>query len=184
MEFITTSKASEICGVARTTLTKWIDQGLIEAFITPGGHRKIKKESLIRFMEKQGVSPQQKERQKKCILVVDDNADDIRLLEAAFLPAADRYEVHSASGGFQAIYKIGDIKPDIVILDLVMPDMDGFEVCEKIKKDRATRHIRVIAVTAYYDQDKETKAYSAGADVFLRKPLDLKNLVKKILELS
>jgi len=184
MEFITTSKASNICGVARGTLTKWVDQGLVKAFITPGGHRKIIKDSLISFMKKQGVNPQKRGLQKKCILVVDDNPDDIRLLEAAFLAASDRYEVHSAGSGFQAIYKIGAIKPDIVILDLVMPDMDGFKVCEKIKSDPDTSNIRVIAVTAYHGKDKETKAYNCGADDFLRKPLDLKNLVKKILELS
>jgi len=182
MVFITTSEASKICGVARTTLTKWIDQGTLEAFVTPGGHRKIRKEDLTGFIEKHGINPQKKGGQKKRILVVDDNPDDIRLLEAAFLPASDRYEVHSAGGGFQAIYKIGEIKPDIIILDLVMPDMDGFKVCERIKNDPETKNIKIIAVTAYYDNEKETKAYQCGADVFFRKPLDLKRLVKKILE--
>lgn len=184
MVYISTSKASDICGVARTTITKWIDQGLLKAFVTPGGHRKIRKEHLRDFMEICNINPHKRERQKKCILVVDDNSDDLRVIEAAFLPASDKYEVHSASGGFQAIYKIGDIKPDIVILDLVMPDMDGFKVCERIKNDPNTKHIKIIAVTAYYDKEKETKAYECGADAFFQKPLDLKNLVKKILELS
>ncbi len=188
MAFITTSNASRACGVARTTLTKWIDQGLLKAFVTPGGHRKIVEEDLLDFMERQGIDPQEGKGQKEriCILVVDDNPDDIRLLEAAFLPAADRYEVHSADNGFQAIYKIGDLKPDVVILDLVMPDMDGFEVCERIKNDPDMRDIKIIAVTAYYDKDreKEKNAYQCGADAFFQKPLDLKGLVKKILELS
>jgi len=140
--FITTTQASRDCGVARTTLTKWIDQGLLKAFVTPGGHRKIVKEDLLDFMERHGIDPQEQKGQKKRILVVDDNPDDIRLLEAAFLPASDRYEVHSANSGFQAIYKIGDLKPDMVILDMVMPDMDGFEVCERIKNDQDTRDIK------------------------------------------
>jgi len=184
MAFITTSNASSLCGVARTTLTKWIDQGLLKAFITPGGHRKIAEEDLLDFMQRQGIGPQEGKGQKERILVVDDNPDDIRMLEAAFLPAADRYEVHSANSGFQAIYKIGDLKPDMVILDLIMPDMDGFEVCERIKNDPDTRDIKVIAVTAYYDREKEGKAYRCGADAFFRKPLDLKGLVEKILEFS
>ena len=106
------------------------------------------------------------------------------MLEAAFLPALDRYEVHSASGGFQAIYKIGKVKPHIVILDLVMPDMDGFKVCKNIKNNPETENIKIIVVTAYYDKVKEKKAYRCGADAFFRKPIDLKELVNKILELS
>lgn len=184
MVYMTTSEASKICGVARTTITKWIDQGLLTAFVTPGKHRKIRKEDLIDFMEKHGISPKKKERQKICILVVDDNPDDVRLLEAAFLPASDKYEVHSANGGFQAVYKIGELKPDIVILDLIMPGMDGFEVCERIKNDPEVKHIKVIAVTAYHDKEKKERAYKCGADAFFRKPLDLKRLVKKILEFS
>ena len=184
MVFIATSEASKICGVARTTLTKWIDQGMLEAFVTPGGHRKIRKEDLTGFLEKHGMDPQQKERQKKRILVVDDNPDDIRLLEAAFLPASDKYEVYAASSGFQAIYKIGEVKPHIVILDIVMPDMNGFEVCERIKNNPETRDIKVIIVTAYPDKIKEKEAYQCAADAFFKKPIDLKKLVKTILELS
>ena len=184
MVFITTSEASKICGVARTTITKWIDQGMLKAFVTPGGHRKIRKEDLTGFLEKHGINPQKKERQKKRILVVDDNPDDIGLLEAAFLPASDKYEVYAASSGFQAIYKIGEIKPQIVILDIVMPDMNGFKVCERIKNNPETRDIKVIIVTAYPDKIKEKKAYQCAADAFLTKPINLKKMVKTILELS
>lgn len=184
MVYLTTSEAGKICGVARTTIIKWIDQGLLTAFVTPGKHRKIRKKDLIDFMEKYGINPKKKERQRVCILVVDDNPDDVRLLEAAFLPASDKYEVHSASGGFQAVYKIGELKPDIVILDLIMPDMDGFEVCKRIKTDPEVKHIKVIAVTAYHNKEKKEKAYQSGADAFFQKPLDLKRLVKKILEFS
>jgi len=185
MLFVTTSEASKVCGVARTTVAKWIDQGLLQAFVTPGGHRKIRKEDLKDFLEKHGIKPQKKERQKKCIiLIVDDNPDDIRLLEAAFLPASDKYEVHSAKGGFQAIYKIGELKPDIVILDLVMPDMDGFKVCERIKNNPDTKKIKIIAVTAYYARDEDKKAYRCGADAFFGKPIDLKKLASKIVEFS
>lgn len=184
MDFITTSRASRRCGVARTTLTKWIDQGLLRAFLTPGGHRKIAENDLIEFMERQGIRQQSiKAPMKERILVVDDNPDDIRLLEGAFLAAAGEYEVQSADNGFHAIYKIGRFKPGIVILDLVMPDMDGFAVCEKIKTDQEMRNIKIIAVTAYSDKTKEERAYRCGVDAFFRKPVDLKGLVKKVLEL-
>lgn len=184
MPFVTTSKAAKICGVARTTISKWIDEGALKAFVTPGGHRKIREEDLADFLRKNGSRRSADLSAKKRILIVDDNLDDIRLLEAAFLPASDKYEVHSATGGFQAIYKIGDVKPHIVILDLIMPDIDGFKVCEGIKSNPETEDIKIIVVTAYYDKVKETKARRCGADAFFRKPIDLKKLVRKILELS
>ncbi|NVM20341.1 MAG: response regulator [Desulfobacterales bacterium] len=184
MNFITTSKASKICGVARTTISKWIDEGALKAFVTPGGHRKVREEDLMDFLEKNGIRPSAEPRAKRCILIVDDNPDDIRLLEAAFLPASDKYELHSASGGFQAIYKIGEIKPHIVILDAVMPDMDGFKVCESIKNNPETRDTKIIIVTAYHHKVNEKKACRCGADAFFHKPIDLKRLVEKILEFS
>jgi excisionase family DNA binding protein len=134
LTFITTSKAAKICGVARTTISKWIDKGALKAFVTPGGHRRIIEQHLMDFLRKKSIQPTSKFEEKKRILIVDDNPYDIRLLEAAFLPASDKYEVYSANSGFQAIYKIGEVKPHIVILDIVMPDMNGFEVCERIKK--------------------------------------------------
>ncbi|MDI6687615.1 MAG: response regulator [Desulfobacterales bacterium] len=184
MTFITTSKAAGICGVARTTISKWIDEGMLKAFVTPGGHRKIIRQDLIDFLEKNSPQTILKFREKKRILIVDDNPDDIKLLEAVFLPSSDKYEIHAANSGFQAIYKIGEIKPHIVILDIVMPDMDGFKVCERIKNNQETKNIKVIVVTAYPDKIKEKEAHQCGFDAFFTKPIDLKKLVKTILEFS
>ena len=184
MTFITTSKAAKICGVARTTISKWVDKGKLKAFVTPGGHRKIIEQDLIDFLERKSIRTTSKFGEKKRILIVDDNPDDIRLLEAAFLPALDKYEVYSANSGFQAIYKIGAVKPHIVILDIVMPDMNGFKVCKRIKNNPETKDIKIIIVTAYPDKIKKKKAYQCAADAFFRKPIDLKKMVKTILELS
>lgn len=184
MTFITTSKAGKICGVARSTISKWIDEGALNAFVTPGGHRKITEQDLNDFLRKSDNRPTSKFREKKRILIVDDNPNDISLLEAAFLPASDRYEVYAASSGFQAIYKIGEVKPHIIILDIVMPDMNGFKVCERIKNNTETKDIKVIVVTAYPDKMKKKEAYQCAADAFFRKPIDLKKIVKTILEFT
>ena len=184
LTYITTSKAAGICGVARTTISKWIDEGELKAFVTPGGHRRIIERDLMDFLRKNRIQPTSKFGEKKRILIVDDNPDDIKLLEAAFLPASDKYEVYTANSGFQAIYKIGEVKPHIVILDIVMPDMKGFKVCERIKDNPETKDIKVIIVTAYPDKMKEKEAYRCVADAFFTKPIDLKKIVKTILEFS
>ncbi|MFH1673514.1 MAG: response regulator [Pseudomonadota bacterium] len=184
MDFITTSEASNICGVARTTMSKWVDEGRIQAFVTPGGHRKINKSNLLEFINRQNIISPKRLNEKKRILIVDDNPDDVRLLEAAFLVALDKYEIHTASGGFQGIYKIGAIKPNIVILDLVMPDMDGFKVCSSIKNSPETIEVKVIAVTAFNDPQKQQMAYRCGADAYYSKPLDLKGLMETVVKFS
>jgi len=182
--FITTSKAAEICGVARTTISKWIDEGELKAFVTPGGHRKIIEQNLMNFLEKNSIRTTKKSIEKKRILMVDDNPDDISLLEAAFLPASDKYEIYTANSGFEAIYKTGEAKPHIIILDVVMPDMDGFKVCERIKNNPKTKDIKIIIVTAYPDKMKGKEAHQCACDAFFRKPIDLKKLIKTILQFS
>ena len=184
MEFITTSQAGKLCGVSRTTISKWVDKGRIQAYLTPGGHRKINKANLISFMEKQHAVSPKIIKQKTRILIADDNSDDIKLLKAAFLAGMDRYEIHTADGGFPAIYMIGAVKPHIVVLDLVMPDMDGFKVCASIKNSPETNMIKVIAVTAFNDLQKKQKAYECGVDAYFTKPLDLRAFMKMILEFS
>lgn len=184
-EYITTSEAGNICGVTRTTITRWIGEGLLNAFITPGGHRKIRREDLNRFLVAKNINPPEAtDPGKKNILVVDDNPYDLKLFEAFFLIAKDKYQVHTASDGFEAIYKIGEVKPGIVVLDLMMPDVDGFEVCTKIKSNKNTKHIKVIITTAHGEEKNREKALECRADAFFTKPLDWTALIEKIIEFS
>lgn len=184
-EYLTTSEAGNICGVTRTTITRWIDEGLFNAFITPGGHRKIRREDLNRFLAAKNIAPPEAtDPGKKNILVVDDNPYDLKLFEAFFLIAKDKYQVHTAGDGFEAIYKIGEVKPEIVVLDLMMPDMDGFEVCTKIKSNENTKHIQVIITTAHGEEKNREKALECRADAFFTKPLDWTALIEKIIEFS
>jgi putative two-component system response regulator len=104
------------------------------------------------------------------ILVVDDLADNVRLLES-FL-AARGYEVHGANNGREALEFVAQAPPDVILLDLIMPGMDGFEVCQRLKSDETTRHIPVIIISGVSDKDANISAIEAGADDFLIKPFD------------
>src|SRR5579871_4469055 len=104
------------------------------------------------------------------VLVVDDILSNVKLLEAKL--SAEYFEVVSAFNGPEALQRIGEHEPDIVLLDVMMPGMDGFEVCRRIKKNPATAHIPVVMVTALDQGSDRVAGLDAGADDFLTKPVD------------
>ena len=104
------------------------------------------------------------------ILVVDDVPANVKLLEAKL--ASEYYDVISAKDGFEAIEKTKEHKPDLVLLDVMMPGMDGFEVCKKLKEDIEVSHIPIVMVTALSEKSDRLKGLDAGADDFITKPIN------------
>ena len=115
------------------------------------------------------------------ILVVDDIAPNVKLLEAKL--TSDYYDVITATNGPEALEKIKTESPDLVLLDVMMPGMDGFEVCSKIKADGSLVHIPVIMVTALTDPEDKVRGLEAGADDFLSKPIDDTSLMARVRSL-
>ncbi len=119
------------------------------------------------------------------VLVVDDILANVRLLEAKL--ESEYFEVFTATDGIEALEKIQRIRPDIVLLDVMMPGMDGIEVCRRIKSNPATRHIPVIMVTALDQPRDRVRGLEAGADDFLTKPVNdiaLFSRVKSLVRLK
>jgi two-component system alkaline phosphatase synthesis response regulator PhoP len=119
------------------------------------------------------------------ILLVDDNAQNLELMQAFLeeLPC----KIHTASDGIEAIEKIERFLPDLLILDVMMPRMSGFEVCQKIKSQPSTRDIVVIMVTALHEVSDYERAVECGTDEFITKPvnkLELLTRVRTLLELA
>ena len=104
------------------------------------------------------------------ILVVDDVEANVRLLEAKL--TIEYYDVLSCTDGLTALKLASAEQPDIILLDVMMPGMDGFETCKRLKADPDTRHIPVVLVTALDGREDRIKGLDAGADDFLTKPLD------------
>ncbi len=115
------------------------------------------------------------------ILVVDDHPQNVELLEAYLLP--EGYEVATAFDGVEALERVEESTPDIVLLDVMMPRMDGYEVCQKLKSDEETRFIPIVMVTALKDLDDKIKSIEAGADDFLTKPIVKLELLTRIRSL-
>ncbi len=116
------------------------------------------------------------------ILVVDDILPNVKLLEAKL--ACEYYDVITATSGAEALEKVESDKPDLVLLDVMMPGMDGFEVCSRIKGNPDTAHIPVVMVTALTDVEDKVRGLEAGADDFLSKPINDTALMARVRSLA
>lgn len=115
------------------------------------------------------------------ILVVDDILPNVKLLEAKLM--SEYYEVITATSGFEALEKVEVEKPDIILLDVMMPGMDGFEVCSRVKTNPALAHIPIVMVTALTDVADKVRGLEAGADDFLSKPINDIALMSRVRSL-
>lgn len=185
MEILTVSQASKLCGVSLKTVTNWIEAGHIKAYKTVGGHRRIRKEDLYNFMAEHKIPLPQDEKtdNRRKILIVDDDRIIVETLVLGLEEDEHGYEVISAGDGFEAGMQLNHFRPDLVILDIMMPDINGYEVCKKIKNNPESRHIKVIVLSAYLDEENFKKMKTFGADACFSKPLPLPQLKEEVARL-
>ncbi len=181
--FLTTRESADRLGVSVNALKAWIRADRLPALRTPGGHHRIAEADLeafrARLAERHRPGPGGHGR----ILVVDD---DRRLLDAVRdglrrrLPDA---AVETASDGYEALVKVGAFRPDVLVLDLRMPRLDGLEVCARLKAGAETRAIRIVAMSGYGDEETRRRSLASGADAFLPKPFALDSLEGTVRDL-
>ena len=171
----TTFETAKLCHVSPLSIINWVNAGRLPAFRTPGGHRRIRRDDLIRFMRENGM-PLAEELQagsgKLRVLVVDDEPAIRDLLSEHFTTRTPSYEVMTAADGFEAGRLVATFRPDVVLLDLRMPGMDGFQVCRTIKADPETSSTVVIAMTGYFTPETEAKTLECGAVRCFAKPVE------------
>ncbi len=181
-DVLTVFKAGKYCGVSPKTIINWIEAEHIKAYKTVGGHRRIKTADLEEFMRKQGmpVPEEQDADERRRILVVDDDPIIVETIVQALEEDEYDYEVISASDGFEAGIQVNHFKPHLLILDIMMPDIKGYEVCKKIKSDEETKNTKIIVLSAYLDEEKFKEMKKNGADVCFSKPLPLPQLKAEV----
>ncbi|MBW1765812.1 MAG: response regulator [Deltaproteobacteria bacterium] len=184
-EVLTVFKVSQYCRVTPKTIINWIESGHINAYKTVGGHRRIKREDLEAFMIKQGIPMPEKElaEGRKRILVVDDDPIIVETLVQALEEDEYDYEVISAADGFEAGLQVSHFKPHLLILDIMMPDIKGYDVCKKIKESEDSKDTKIIVLSAYLDEEKFKKMKEYGADLCFSKPLPLPQLKEEVAHL-
>ena len=175
----TIGQAADYCSINRGTLLRYVKSGELKASRTPGGHNRILKKDLDAFILEKEMYPLAHNRSSSNkILIVDDDYQIQHILTKML--SRDGYETEVASDGFEAGSKVTKFKPGLIILDLIMPEMNGFEVCKKIKGDPDTSHIKVLAITGYDTEENKERIMTAGADGYLTKPLEKKTLFQNI----
>ena len=174
----TTGEAAQICKVSQQTISRCFDSGQLKGFRVPGSRfRRIPRDLLYKFMRENGIPTDALESGKRKALVVDDDLDLVELITDA-LAADGRFEVRVANNGFDAGMMVKEYHPDVIVLDVMLPDINGKEVCQRVRSDSALDDVRIICISGMVEQDKITDLISSGANQFLQKPFDVDKLVE------
>ncbi len=176
----TTFQISKLCDVYPTTVINWIEEKKLVAYKTPGGHRRVKRENLILFLKEYNmpITLDDSAEGGRKVMVIDDNPEILDMVETILVK--NNFEVKRVMSGFDAGFLLARWTPDLVLLDFLMPDLDGFELCRRIKTDKTTQDIPVIAVSALTAPNDVEKIKKAGADDYLSKPFKSQDLIGKI----
>lgn len=178
---LSTSQAAKLLGVSDQSIANWIDQGKLRAGRTPGGHRKIEVEAFVEFLRQQGLPiPTELGPGKAKILIVDDEEQVVGWMAAILKSKLPDCQILTAMDGFSAGELVATERPGIVLLDLFMPNLDGFEVCRRIKANPLTRDTHVVAISAHLTIEAAERIRQAGASLCISKPIEAQSLVEAV----
>jgi DNA-binding response OmpR family regulator len=133
-------------------------------------------------MRDNGIPTDALESGKRKALIVDDDQDLVELLSDAF--ARDgRFEIKTANNGFDAGMLVKEFRPDVVVLDIMLPDINGKEVCQRVRSDNTLEQVKIICISGMVEQDKVADLRAAGADDFMQKPFQVDKLLERACDL-
>jgi excisionase family DNA binding protein len=179
----TTGEAAKICKVSQQTIIRCFDSGQLKGFRVPGSRfRRIPREQLYTFMRDNGIPTDALESGKRKILVVDDDVELVELITDV-LERDGRFDVKSVNNGFDAGMMVKDYKPDLIVLDVMLPDINGKEVCQRVRNDNSMDMAKIICISGMVEEDKVGDLKAAGANDFMRKPFELDRLIDRICQL-
>jgi excisionase family DNA binding protein len=179
----TTGEAAKVCKVSQQTIIRCFDNGQLKGFRVPGSRfRRIPREALYKFMKDNGIPTDALESGKRKVLLVDDDAELVDLMSKV-LDEDGRFEVRIASNGFDAGMMVKEYRPDIIVLDVMLPDINGKEVCHRIHDDATLDDVRILCISGMIEEDKIQELRLAGADKFLHKPFDIDELIDEMCAL-
>lgn len=179
-KIFTTGEAAMVCKVSQQTIIRCFDSGRLSGFRVPGSKfRRIPRDELIRFMKANGIPTTAIEGDRKRILVVDDDEQIIELFHD-MLGNDPRFDVRSATTGYDAGMLTESFRPDLIILDYMLPDINGNVVCDRVRRNESFRETRILIVSGVVNQQEVKQLLAAGANDFIKKPFDVKHMMNAI----
>jgi len=183
---LTTYDIANHCQVVPRTVIQWINEGKLKAYRTPGNHSRVQSEDFVEFLKKykmplpaETIMPVSN---KKRVLIVDDDKGMVDALQR-ILKNEKNYDLEIAYNGFEAGEKFSSFKPDLIILDIKMPGLDGFQVCSRIRGNQKSKSVKILLISGNFDPRNIDRVKEVGADDYLEKPFDIKELKEKITHL-
>ncbi|MCC6579684.1 MAG: response regulator [Phycisphaeraceae bacterium] len=179
-QVFTTGEAAEICKISQQTIIRCFDSGRLRGFRVPGSRfRRIPRDELIRFMKSNSIPTENLEGGKKRVLVVDDDEQIVELF-VDVLNETGRYEVRTAGTGYDAGVLTEQFKPDLMILDYMLPDVNGNVVCRTVRQNPSLCNMKIIIVSGVVDPNEVNQLLAAGADEFIKKPFNIDQLMARV----
>ena len=179
----TTGQAAKICKVSQQTIIRCFDNGQLKGFRVPGSKfRRIPREQLFMFMRDNGIPTDALETGKRKVLVVDDDPDLVELI-VSVLEDDGRFETRVANNGFEAGMMVKEYRPDLIVLDVMLPDINGKEVCIRVRSDNSLENVRIICISGMVERNKIKELEEAGMDEFLQKPFETDMLISRMCRL-
>jgi excisionase family DNA binding protein len=179
----TTGEAAKICKVSQQTIIRCFDSGQLKGFRVPGSRfRRIPRAELYAFMRDNGIPTDALESGKRKILVVDDDQDLVDVI-VDVLEKDTRFEVRSVNNGFDAGMMVKEYRPDLLVLDVMLPDINGREVCQRVRSDKTMDDVKIICISGMIENEKVEDLKAAGANDFMHKPFEVETLIDRIAQL-
>lgn len=177
---LTTGEITRYCQVAHFTVSTWIKAGKLRAYRTPGGHHRVRQDDFLAFLTtyRLPVPEEFAAQPAPRILVVDDDQAVVDLLTQVL--RQENYQVQAAADGYEAGLQMATFRPHLLVLDLVMPRVNGLDLCARVKREPLTQGVKIIAMTAYVEEGQMEQALAVGADVCLEKPFRLEPLLQEV----
>lgn len=179
---LSVGQVAEICRVSKKTVLNWIYDGAMKAFTTYGGHYRVWPANVRKFLDTTGMDIpfDYVEDRTTQILIIDDDFDFATLLKTAIMAELPAVEVTTTDDGYEGLMLIGELKPQLVILDIKMPKLDGFQVLDLLKTKRAEHDVKVLVVTGFLDAETRERLSKTVADHWLDKLTDINTIIKTI----
>jgi CheY-like chemotaxis protein len=173
---LTSDEVTSLLMASPIDVFQWVQRGMLHVEVGEGFTTTFGREDLQEFARLNGLSLNRPDKSKLRILIMDNDARASRTLVDLFDTLSETVEAVAAHSAFEAGRWLHSFRPDVVLLDMSMPQQEGFEICRRLKSDHLTRHVRVVALLGEMDVLQKQRILMSGAEACLNKPINHQRL--------